>query len=241
MSNSLPSAFLIGIGISIAGWQIGSGFVEGRQTERSVTVKGLAQREVLADTAIWPIRFVANGDELESVRDKIAVDEAAVRKFMGEFGLAADAIQSLGLNVKDMQADPYRNGPIESRFIVTRSLVIRSQSVEDVASAAASLAQLLSEGVVISSEFGNQGNQPIYQFTGLNDLKPDMLREATANARSAAEQFAQDSQSEVGDIVDANQGVFQVFARDQVKGVDPNTQVHKIVRVVSTLEYELVD
>jgi hypothetical protein len=93
--------------------------------------------------------------------------------------------------------------------------------------------------VVLSStgEYGIGG--PTFVFTKLNQLKPSMVKEATANARSAAEQFAADSRSEQGSIRHANQGVFVILPRDQAPGVNEGAQLQKMVRVVSTVQYFL--
>jgi hypothetical protein len=97
----------------------------------------------------------------------------------------------------------------------------------------------VSAGVVLSSgeQYGNGG--PTFVFTGLNALKPKMIGEATARAREAAEQFARDANSSVGGIRRANQGVFEILPRDQAQGISEASQIVKMVRVVSTVDYFL--
>jgi len=90
---------------------------------------------------------------------------------------------------------------------------------------------------VLSSDYGPSG--PTYLFNGLNEIKPDMIAEATASARESASQFAKDAKTELGDLRRANQGVFQILARDQAPGVSEQQQPVKTVRVVSTVEYYL--
>jgi hypothetical protein len=91
--------------------------------------------------------------------------------------------------------------------------------------------------VVISAEGGPQG--PFYLFTRLNDIKPDMIADATKNARAAAEQFAKDSEASLGSIRQASQGLFQILPRDAAPGQMEEKQVMKTVRVVSTVDYLL--
>jgi hypothetical protein len=93
---------------------------------------------------------------------------------------------------------------------------------------------------VFSSQ-GGYGGGPTYLFTKLNDLKPEMIAEATASAREAAEQFAKDSGSDLGPIRTASQGVFQILPRDRAPGVMEESQLDKTVRVVTTVEYALED
>ena len=139
----------------------------------------------------------------------------------------------------DVAAQPYRSGPIDNRFIISQLLMLRSEEVEKVAEAARSASELVEAGVILSSDMGP--SQPIYLFKSLAELKPEMLDEATARAREAAQSFAEDSDSKLGGIKRANQGVFQILARDQAPGISESSQIAKRVRVVSSIDYFLVD
>jgi uncharacterized protein len=236
----LGAALLIGAGLALGGWLVGTGFIESRLGVRSVTVKGLAEREVRADLAIWPLRFVATGNDLGTVRDKIAADEKTVRQFVTQGELRDATVDVAGFEVTDALAQVYRSGPVESRFVMAQTLVVRSPDVDRVAALAQRVGELVSAGVVLSSDGGAAGG-PVYLFTALNAAKPDMVAEATRNARASAEQFAADSGSELGGIRSASQGVFQILARDEAPGLMEPYQIAKRLRVVSTVEYFLAD
>ena len=236
----LVGALILGSGLALGGWFVGKGFVDSRLGVRSVSVKGLAEREVKADLAIWALRFVATGNELGAVREKVAGDEAAVRKFVAEGGLRDASVGVAGFEVNDALAQLYRSGPVESRFVMAQTLVVRSPDVDGVAALAQRVGELVSVGVVLSSDGGAAGG-PVYLFTALNDAKPEMVAEATRNARASAEQFAKDSGSALGGIRIASQGVFQILARDEAPGLQEPYQIAKRLRVVSTVEYFLAD
>jgi hypothetical protein len=231
---------LVAIGIGLAGWFIGQGFQKGRASDRYVTVKGVAERQVKADVAFWPLRFVATHDVLSTAQARIKESEKEVLAFLARHDIAADATEVLGLEVNDLLASPYRSGPTDSRYIITQTLMVRTDDIERVRQASQAIGELVDAGVVLSS-LGGMGGGPTYRFTRLNDLKPEMIAEATAEARRAAEQFARDSDSELGGIRRANQGVFVIRARDQAPGMDEGGQPDKTVRVVSTVEYYLKD
>ncbi|HEY9539225.1 MAG TPA: SIMPL domain-containing protein [Kiloniellaceae bacterium] len=241
MRNSLftlAAAVVLAIGVAVAGWFVGDGFLKGRQGDRYVTVKGLAERAVKADLAVWPLRFVATGNDLAAVQQKIVNDTRLVQEFLATNGFPPEAFEGQSLQVVDRLAQQYQQGEVESRFIIAQTITLRSGDVDRVAGLAGRLGELVSAGLVLSDE--NQWNAgPTYVFTGLNDLKPAMIAEATANARAGAEQFAADSGSRVGAIRRANQGVFQILARDDIPGVQEGKEIHKTLRVVSTLEYLL--
>ena len=234
------AALLLAMGVAGGGWLAGRGFRDARLGERIVSVKGLAEREVRADLAIWPLRFVATGNDLEQVRTTIGTAETAVRAFVDGAGLRQVTLEVAGLEVTDAQAQLYRSGPAETRFVIAELLVLRSPDVEGVAALAQRVGELIGRNVVLSSE-GAPSSGPVYLFTGLNEAKPDMVAEATRNARASAEQFAADSDSRLGGIRRASQGVFQILARDEAPGILEQGQIAKRLRVVSTVEYFLRD
>jgi hypothetical protein len=232
------AALLLATGITAGGYLIGRGFRESRAGERFVSVKGLAEREVKADLAVWPLRFVATSNNLAEAQAKIAADTGQIIAFFGASRIGRDAIEVRSLEVTDLLAQPFRSGPVESRFIVAQTLAIRSAEVDRIAQTSQRLGELVEAGVVLSTE-GQQG--PFYLFTRLNDVKPPMIAEATRNARAAAEQFAADSGSRIGGIRRASQGLFQILPRDEAPGADEAKQIDKRVRVVSTVDYSVVD
>jgi hypothetical protein len=237
---ALVAALLLGAGIALSGWFVGDGFLQGRKGDRFVSVKGLAEREVKADLAVWPLRFVATGNDLGAVQQQIVRDAGLVRDFLAASGFAPEAFESESLQVVDRLAQQYQQGQVESRFIIAQTITLRSADVDRVAGLTGRLGELVAAGLVLSDE--NQWNAgPTYVFTGLNALKPAMIAEATASARAGAEQFAADSGSRVGGIRRASQGVFQILARDDIPGLQQEKEIHKMVRVVSTLDYLLED
>jgi hypothetical protein len=234
----LGIALVLAAGAALAGWFVGEGFRLGRQEERWVSVKGIAEREAKADLVLWPLRFVATGDELSAVQAKSRQDADAVRRFLTGAGVPAEAIEVQGIEVTDVLANAYRSGPADTRFIVAQTLMVRSTDVDRLAAVSQRVGELVDAGVVLSSE---GGGGPYYLFTKLNDVKPAMIAEATKRAREGAEQFAADSGSRVGGIRRASQGLFQILARDDTPGVTEQRQVAKTVRVVTTIDYLLVD
>lgn len=234
------SALIIGIGLAMCGWFVGTGFRESRTRPRTVSVKGLAEREVRADLALWPLRFVASGDDLAAVQQQVLADGERVRAFLQEHGFAAGEYAVQNLQVVDRQAAQYDPGTGRGgRYIVAQLIMVRSGDVDKIAEATRAAAELLGAGVTLAAEYGPI--KPVYLFNGLNDLKVDMLAEATARARESAEQFAVDSQSRLGGIHTANQGVIQILPRDQIPGGMEEDQIEKVVRVVTTVQYLLAD
>jgi len=234
-------------GIALAGWFVGNGVREIRTADRFVTVKGVSEREAKADLALWPILLAVPDADLGAAQSRINQNIAKVTAFLRANGLDSTEVELQGLRVTDTFANPYnpagRQGP---RFVVQQTVMVRSEKPEIVLAASQKVGDLVNAGVVLSSgpEWGPGG--PSYVFRRLNDLKPSMIAEATAEARKAAEQFAKDSKSKLGGIHRANQGVFLILPRDAAgsdggAGMSEQAQITKTVRVVATVEYLLRD
>lgn len=238
----LVPALVLAAGIALGGWLAGQGFVAARTADRVVTVKGIAEREARADVAIWPLRITAADDDLGRAQASLKRSIAEIDAFLARYGLDPAGVTLQAFSVSDAQTNQYGGGAqAGSRYVISQTLVVRSGEPDKVRAASEKVGELVSAGVVLSSggEYGSSG--PTYVFTGLNALKPAMIAEATARAREAADQFATDSKSHLGGIRRANQGVFEILARDQAPGIQEQGQIAKKVRVVSTVEYFLKD
>jgi hypothetical protein len=233
------AALLVGIGVAFGGFFVGQGFVKARLGDRSVSVKGLSERDVKADLALWPIRFVVTGNDLAAVQAKVKQDSQTVTEFLRKHGFDDESIAVESPQVTDLLAQTYRSGPVESRFIIAQLVMLRSNDVDKVAQANRDASGLVEAGIVLSSDQGP--SRPSYLFTRINEQKSEMIEEATKRAREAAETFARDSGSRLGGIRRAYQGQFEILARDNAPGISESEQIAKTLRVVSTIEYRLAD
>jgi hypothetical protein len=240
MDLKLITATVLALGIAVAGWFAGNGFVEARSAERYVTVKGLAEREVQADLALWPMQYVVADDDLGRAQSRMVESTTKVQDFLARHGFAAEEIELQDMSVTDTRANRYGGPPAPFRYVVSSTLMVRTADPGRLFAASQKVGELIDAGVVLSSD-GPWAGGPTYLFNGLNELKPAMIAEATASARESAEQFARDSGSDLGPIRRANQGLFVVLPRDQAPGVQEHRQRAKVVRVVTTIEYLLED
>ncbi|MBJ6989093.1 MULTISPECIES: SIMPL domain-containing protein [unclassified Devosia] len=233
-------AVVLAAGIAGAGYLVGDSLITSKQPLRTVTVKGLSERAVEANLGFWPIRFVATGATLEQARTSLETSETAVNRFLEERGFAAEEIQVQNVLVEDRAAG-YNAGSIqdEYRFVLTEDLLVTTDKVQDLAAASREVADLLRQGVVFSADAYSAGAS--FVFTGINDLKSEMLTEATQRAKDTAAQFATESGANVGTIQSANQGVFEILPAVEIPNDRPEKQIDKKVRVVTTITYSLVN
>lgn len=235
--RSNTSALILGIfiltGLAALGYLLGNAAIDFRQLERSVTVKGLAEREYPADVVIWPLQFTEASNDLGALYTRLAENTDRIRAFLTERGLPATEITVSPPAIFDRSAQPYSSGDSEFRYTATQTVTVYSTQVDKVRGMMNGVGDLGKEGIVFAGNDYQVRTQ--YLFNRLNEIKPDMIEEATIQARVVAEKFAEDSQSRLGKIRTASQGQFSIDDRDS------NNPHIKNVRVVSTVEYYLSD
>lgn len=241
----VAAACLLALGLGVGGFFLGQALETGLSrlhVPHTVSVKGLAEHQVKADLALWPLRFVTAGNDLAAVQTKIDNDQKAVAEFLKTEGLKPEEITLQRTDVIDLLAKEYRNENLkDTRFIVYGNVMIRSTNVDLVQTISRKITDLVKNGIVFTTEgLGSSASlTPYYLFTKLNDVKLDMLAEATRNAHAAAEQFARDANVQLGGLAQGSQGTFSILPGDQFPGATEETQVVKTIRVVSTVEYGL--
>lgn len=224
---------LVALGIFLGALVIGNSVISTMEMSRVVNVKGLSVREVPADKVIWPITYKEIGNNLTDLYNTINTKNRTIINFLKENGLEDSEIIIAAPDIVDLQAERYGNQNYTYRYNITSIITVTSNKVDLVSQLMLKQADLIKKGVAIVA--GSYEYRPTFSFTGLNDIKPQMIEEATINARTAAEKFAADSQSKLGKIKTANQGQFTISDRDS------NTPQIKEVRVVTSVTYFLED
>ena len=233
---SVIISVIMACGITLGGFFPGYYYYKTHLDLRTVTVKGLAEKDVVADLSVWNIRFQAADNVLTVAKKDIENQEKIIKEFLKTAGFKDDEIIVQGLSMQDAYTDSYRDrNTIPARYTLNQTLTVRSTQVNLVNQVYPQIGDLVSEGV----SFNAYGNGVSYLFTKLNSIKPAMLKEATQNARQAADEFAINSNSKVGKIRTANQGVFSIMPREDIPDQSESDQINKKVRVVSTVEYYL--
>lgn len=234
MKNFRVEAIILSIGLLLLGVFIERGFSEFAGRDRSVNVKGLAEMEVPADKVTWPLVYKSLGNDLNALYEEIKHSNRTITEFLKEKGLTDKEISINAPVIVDMKAERYGNNQDSPyRYNVTTVITVTSNKVDLVRGLITEQGELLKRGIAITT--GDYQYNIQYEYTGLNTIKPQMIEEATKNARQAAEKFAKDSESTLGKIRHANQGQFSISDRD------PNTPHIKKVRVVTTIDYSLED
>ena len=232
--NALIFGGFIFLGLVSLGYLLSSAAIKFKEYERTVTSKGLSEHEYDADIVIWPIQFVQASNELAELYNTIESNTSQIKEFLESKGIEPNEISSASPAIIDKSAQQYGNNTkVEFRYTATQTVTVYSKKVRAVRGILGTLSELGKKGIVFTG--GDYQTQPDYIFTRLNEVKPEMIEEATRNAREVAQKFAADSQSKLGKIKRASQGQFSISPRDK-----NNPQIKK-VRVVSTVVYYLSD
>ena len=225
---------MIALAIVIGGYLLGDGLRRARMADRAVTVRGLAERDVTADLATWTIAYSEQGTELGPVQAAVDAKRRAVRAFFQRLGFPPDALSDSGTSVNQF----FDNNRGQTSVTVRQRMQLRTGDVMKARAAFARQADLIRSGVALE-----EGSGMVYSFTKLNAVKPQMIAEATRNARQSAGQFARDSGTDVGGIRHATQGYFSIGARDGdvdgEGGSSAGDSPLQKVRVVTTVDFYL--
>ena len=224
----LGSAALLALGVMSGSYLLGDGLKRARAADRSVTVRGLAEKDVTADLATWSISYSATGFDLPTVRAEIDNNTRELKAYFASLGFKPDALTPVGAGVNQ-----YLNNGVNN-ITITQRMLLRTTDIARAQRAVAQQFDLVRRGVTLQ-----EGSGMRYSFTKLNDLKPPMVAAATKDARNAAEQFAKDSGTSVGGIKSATQGYFSIDARDGEGGDGSSDTPYKKVRVVTTVDFYL--
>ena len=196
--------------------------------DRQVTVKGLAEKEVPANRVTWPIQYSVAGDDLLALYDRVTSNNEIIIKFLTDNGIERSEISVNPPDTYNAATNQYSSGNFRYNYSLSCNVTVTTDKVDKVRQLLNRQSELLKEGIPYSNSYIN------YEYTGLNDIKPEMIAEATKNARAAAAQFAEDSGSDVGKMKTASQGQFSI------EDVNSTPWIKK-VRVVTTIVYYLED
>lgn len=238
LENSKTSALMLGLfiflGLASLGYLLGNAAIKYKEYERTVTVKGLSERDYEADIVIWPIQFTEASNKLEELYESIENSTDKIKTFLENNGVGKEEITFTTPSITDKSAQQYGNQErADFRYTAIQTVTVYSKNIGSVRNIMDSLSELGKQGIVFTG--GTYESQTEYLFTRLNEVKPEMIEEATKKAREVAEKFASDSKSTLGKIREASQGQFSIDARDK------NNPHIKKVRVVSTVTYYLSD
>jgi len=227
--NRIIEAAIIALGLVIMGYCLKAGIDNFVNKDRQVTVKGLSENEVPANTVTWPLTFSQQGNDLPSLYQSVNRTRDIIVRFIKDNGLSEDEITFNSPSVYDRTSNMWNENKSPYRYQMTAGITVKTKKVDEVRKASGQIGDLLNQGIAIDEGYIN------YDFTDFQEMKLKMMQEAIKNAEQAALQFAENSNSRLGGIMQATQGTFSIEDRDDT------TPYIKKLRVVTTVTYSLKD
>lgn len=208
-SHSWVAAAILAAGMVAGSAILASSLIEFRAMERVVQVKGLSEREVAADSVIWPIKFNDVDNNLTTLVANLERKNEQIQAFLKLQGFSQKEITIAVPQIVDRQAGYYDPNANQMRYTASSTVTVYSSNVDLVHQAMAKLLELSKTGIAIAGQ--DYDSKPEFIFSGLNELKPDMIEEATRNAREVATKFAADSDSKLGKNQNGKSGPIQHY------------------------------
>ena len=234
--GSSRQALLLAGGIALAGYFVGQTLYNAKVALNTAEAKGLAERRVEADRADWTIGFKVSGKTRDDIPALYAEGERHQQTIVelleaGGFDAGEITVGSLDYSYREYRDE--KQALVDEKHELNGSISVATAKVKLIDQVRADVSKLIAQGINI------QNTLPSYRFTRLNEVKPEMLREATKNARLAANEFAENAGVSVGGIRSARQGGFNV--RDAGEEYGDRRKIEKDVRVVTTIIFYLTD
>ncbi len=227
----------IALGPSLAGFFIYKGILEAKLGDRYVTAKGLVERIEKADRGTWEMVYKVSGSDLNQLNQQLSHDTQLIQNFILKEGFEQTEISLSSPRVTDLHAREYGSGPLSpDRYLIENSIFINSHKVDALNTISAKTGELLSQGISLSR------SETRFYLDRFNDLRPQLIADATKNAQEIAQSFAKTTGSQIGGIRKANQGVIRLTSPDASPNQDYDEGLNSLmkkIRVVSTLEFYL--
>jgi len=185
-----------------------------------VEVKGLSEKIVKADVAIWSISFEVKSNNVDTLYADIEKNVTAIKSFLIEKGFEDSEINVAPVNIYQ---DTYKDALF--RYNSTTQLSLYTKKVDLAKIASKDTLSLIKKGIVMS------GNYISFEFSDINSIKPEMLAEALKNAKDTAQKIVQETGASLGSLHRGNQGVFDITDKD------PGSPEYKKIRLVSTMSF----
>ena len=226
----------VAVGLAIAGYYIGQTLYNAKVALNTAEVKGLAERRVSADRVNWTISHSVSGKEKQEIPDlykEAETHQQTIIDLLMNNGFDESEIHVGVLNYLYREYRDENQKLVDESHILSGTISVESNKVDQVMKVRSKVNKLISQGINI------ENGTPSFHFTKLNEIKPEMLSEATKNARIAANEFAKNAGVKVGGIRSALQGNF--FIRDAGEEYGDTTKIEKDVRVVTTITFYLTE
>lgn len=207
------TALVFALAIIISSFVLGHSFMNRNKPDGMISVTGLGKADFVSDLIVWEGSFSRENLDLQNAYSDLERDKKVISDYLSAKGIATDELVFNAVRTdKNTRARYSKEGQYLGEdflgYILTQSLQIDSKNVEKVEKVSREITELLNKGIQFYSQ------PPRYYYTKLADLKIEMISKATEDARLRAEKIAENSGSDLGDLISAKMGIFQITGQN---------------------------
>lgn len=237
------SAIIFGLSIVFAAYLLGNAFINRNKADGIVSVTGLGKADFTSDLIVWEGSFSRESFDLQQAYRDLEKDKAIISEYLLNKGISKEELVFNAVNSRKNTRIKYSSqgqyiGEEFLGYILTQSLQIDSNNVENVENISREITELLNKGIQFYSQ------SPRYYYTKLADLKIEMISKATEDAHLRAKKIAENSGSKLGDLITAKMGIFQITGQNSNEdyswgGTYNTSSKEKTASITMKLEYEV--
>ena len=207
------SAIVFSIAIVASSIILGQAFLNRNKTPGTISVTGLGQTDFISDLIVWEARFSRVNRDLQQAYTDLDRDKSAIRAYLQSKGLPDSVIVFNAVSTQRNMKQNYTSsgqyiGEEFTGYTLSQMVQIDSKEVEKVEKISREVTELLNQGIQLYSL------SPRYYYTKLDDLKIEMISQATENARLRAERIAKNSGADLKELSSARMGIFQITGQN---------------------------
>lgn len=211
MKNNI-TALVFSIAIVISAFVLGNAYKNRNSNSGIISVTGLGKADFTSDLIVWEGSFSEESLQLKDAYNKLENEKKVITDYLIAKGVQPSELVFNAVTSKKLTKAKYENGKyVGDQFLgyrLSQSLQIDSKNVEGVEKISREITELLNKGI----EFYSQ--PPRYYYTQLADLKIEMISKATADAYTRAKKIAENSGGQLGDMISARMGIFQITGQN---------------------------
>ena len=207
-----------------------------RSPEDTLSVTGSVRQRVTSDIAQWSGEFSRTvlTEDLKIGYDMMQTDQELVLDFFEDNGFNEEDVAISPVFMSQLYMyDP--DAPKEN--VLRQSVEIQSSNVEKITDMAKNTQELINKGIIFST------NSLEYYYSGLPDLRIELIPDAINDAELRAEKIAEGSGKKIGSIKSAHLGVVQVLPVNSTEvsdwGTYDTTTIEKQVMIPVTVIFTL--
>jgi hypothetical protein len=213
LSKNFWGTLAVAVAVVWAAYNLGNAYKDKNRINDTVEVTGLGTKDFTSDLIVWSGSFSRQKMDLQSAYASLNADRKYIKKYLLDKGIKDEEMVFNAVDISKQYEYEYdENGNSHRYFngyLLTQTITVESQNVDQVEKVGREVTEIINAGIEFNS------HSPSYYYTKLEELKIEMIAQATENAKERAEKIAENSDAELGELKSADMGVFHILGKNQ--------------------------